>query len=519
MRHTLYLLAIFSIVLLSSCRQDFDFERSSGTELRFSRDTVYLDTVFTNIGSSTYTLKVYNNSDKDITIPSIQLSRGLASKYRMTVDGMQGNQGKIFNNVELLAKDSMFIFIETTAEIADANPEDFLYTDQIQFGSGTSVQNVELVTLIKDAHFLYPQRFENGTYENIFLGETPVYGFFLDENDPVNGNEYHFTNEKPYVIYGYAAVGSDKTLKIDPGARVHFHANSALLVASGGAIQALGDYSSTDQLENEIIFEGDRLEPGFSDFPGQWLAIWLTSGSASSSFEHVTIKNATIGLYIQNNSGSISLKNTQIYNSSNYGILAQTATIKGENVVVNSAGQVALACTLGGSYEFKHSTFNNNWASSRQLAVLIDNYYSVESDQDAGTIDQVAFDLQKAEFHNCIIYGTNQVELRINKSAINPNVNWTTPVFNKVLVKFNNSNNDYTNHPDYEFLYDTSNVKKNQNPRFEDVSRNKLRIGEDSAAIGFGDPLISQQVPVDLAGQLRNTSSDLGAYQSTTFGE
>src|SRR5690606_6804658 len=138
---------------------------------------------------------------------------------------------------------------------------------------------------------------------------------------------------------------------------------------------------------------------------------------------------------------------------------------------------------------------------------------------DAGTIDQVAFDLQKAEFHNCIIYGTNQVELRINKSAINPNVNWTTPVFNKVLVKFNNSNNDYTNHPDYEFLYDTSNVKKNQNPRFEDVSRNKLRIGEDSAAIGFGDPLISQQVPVDLAGQLRNTSSDLGAYQSTTFGE
>src|SRR5690606_16363708 len=101
---------------------------------------------------------------------------------------------------------------------------------------------------------------------------------------------------------------------------------------------------------------------------------------------------------IQNNSGSISLKNTQIYNSSNYGILAQTATIKGENVVVNSAGQVALACTLGGSYEFKHSTFNNNWASSRQLAVLIDNYYSVESDQDAETIDQVAFDLQKAEF-------------------------------------------------------------------------------------------------------------------------
>jgi hypothetical protein len=29
-----------------------------------------------------------------------------------------------------------------------------------------------------------------------------------------------------------------------------------------------------------------------------------------------------------------SIKNTQIYNSSNYGILAQTAKINGENVVI-----------------------------------------------------------------------------------------------------------------------------------------------------------------------------------------
>jgi hypothetical protein len=35
--------------------------------LIFSKDTIYLDTVFNNIGSSTYTLKVYNKSNKDIT--------------------------------------------------------------------------------------------------------------------------------------------------------------------------------------------------------------------------------------------------------------------------------------------------------------------------------------------------------------------------------------------------------------------------------------------------------------------
>ena len=120
------LLFLLGLVLaLTSCRNDFDFEPSTGG-LEFSRDTVYLDTIFSNIGSSTYTLKVYNRSDKNISIPSLKLGKGLDSKYRIMVDGMQGNQGKLFNNVELLAKDSMFIFIETTVDIAEANAK----TDQ-----------------------------------------------------------------------------------------------------------------------------------------------------------------------------------------------------------------------------------------------------------------------------------------------------------------------------------------------------------------------------------------------------
>jgi hypothetical protein len=64
-------------------------------------------------------------------------------------------------------------------------------------------------------------------------------------------------------------------------------------------------------------------------------AIWLTDGSTNNTINHLTIKNATIGLLIQNNDGTtVSIKNTQIYNSSNYGILAQTAKINGENVVI-----------------------------------------------------------------------------------------------------------------------------------------------------------------------------------------
>ena len=129
MRQFTFLFFIGILITISSCRTDFETVASTG-DLKFSRDTIYLDTVFTNIGSSTYTLKVYNHSKNDITIPTIQLGKGLNSKYRMTVDGMRGfdDKGKIFNNVNLLAKDSLYIFIETTANIADANNSQRTFT-------------------------------------------------------------------------------------------------------------------------------------------------------------------------------------------------------------------------------------------------------------------------------------------------------------------------------------------------------------------------------------------------------
>lgn len=71
-RHIGIIIIILTIGILSGCRNDFSFAPSTGN-LSFSRDTVYLDTVFTNIGSSTYTLKVYNKSKTDIAIPIIQL--------------------------------------------------------------------------------------------------------------------------------------------------------------------------------------------------------------------------------------------------------------------------------------------------------------------------------------------------------------------------------------------------------------------------------------------------------------
>ncbi|SHH15412.1 hypothetical protein SAMN05444372_11813 [Flavobacterium micromati] len=506
MRAKILLLLIGIILSISSCRSDFETIASNGT-LKFSRDTIYLDTVFTNIGSSTYRLKVYNKSKNDITIPTIQLARGLTSKYRMTVDGMQGNNGKIFNNVDLLAKDSLYIFIETTANIADANATDFLYTDQIQFDSGQNLQTVELVTLIQDAVFLFPQRFADGTKEILPVGNETIEGFFLDENDAINGNELQFTNTKPYVIYGYAAVPSNKIATFEAGTKVHFHANSGIIVGNNASIQVNGSLSTTEKLENEVVFEGDRLEPDFSNVPGQWGTIWLTDGSTNNSFNHLTIKNATIGILIQNNDQTtVSIKNTQIYNSSNYGILAQTAKINGENVVINNAGQASLACTYGGNYQFTHSTFNNNWNSSNQVAVFISNFIS-------GAVPE-SKDLTRATFNNCIIYGSYSNEMSLNRKT-GAIFNYQ---FNNCLIKFDNSSARFATNPDYQFTTDLVHYNAiilNKDPKFFKIADNKLNIDDTSAAFAKGNSAFL--IPLDILGRARTLPPDLGGYQNMIF--
>ena len=52
------------------------------------------------------------------------------------VDGMAG---QVFENVEMLAKDSMYI-LYLSLLMLPTNPTDFLYTDQILFGDETNQQ-------------------------------------------------------------------------------------------------------------------------------------------------------------------------------------------------------------------------------------------------------------------------------------------------------------------------------------------------------------------------------------------
>ena len=513
MRQFTLILSLIATLCFTSCRNELDFESSIGT-LSFSKETVYLDTVFTNIGSSTYTLKVFNNSNKNISIPRVRLGKGQASNYQLMVDGVAGKE---FENVELLAKDSMFVFISVNSDVADANPTDFLYTDEIQFGNGVDFQKVNLVTLIQDAVFIYPERTgspNNYTYEEIQLGldengdPIKITGTNLSHTDVTNGDELHWTNTKPYVVYGYAKIPENEDLIIDPGARVHFHANSGLIVADDASLIVNGGESMTELLENEVIFEGDRLEPDYSDVAGQWGAVFFLPGSNGSAIKNLTIKNATVGMLVSGNDGTptptIDLTNTQIYNCSNVGILARTGNMIGRNVVINNCGEASLAGTFGGSYEFTHCTFANYWSSPSQYCLVLTN-------ENSGPGIQTA--LTKADFKNCIFYGSSNISIGLEKTGAT-----FLYQFENCLIKLVDFNNQFATNPLYPNM-DTTNytgciIKTNSNsitPKFKNPSKNQFNILVGSAAIGMGiyDPL----VPEDIVGTGRQNPPDIGAYQ------
>ncbi|WP_299526603.1 hypothetical protein [uncultured Lutibacter sp.] len=492
-------------MIFSSCRKDFSADLSSGN-LTFSKDTVYLDTVFTNIGSSTYNLKVYNKNNHAISIPSVKLGKGEASFYRLNVDG---TPGKTFENVEISAKDSLYIFIETTIDYSQvSNP---IYTDEIIFESGTNLQDVKLITLVEDAHFLFPSKDVNGLIETINIGidatgnKTAINGFYLNDNTT-------FTNEKPYVIYGYCAVSENKTLTIEAGAKIHFHSNSGLIVDKNATLTIEGE------LNNEVLIEGDRLENQYSNVPGQWGAIWLRAGSKNHNINYAIIKNASAGIIMDsigsNSTPTLIIKNTQIYNSSNFGILGRETTIEGENLVINNSGQSSLACIIGGTYNFTHSTFTNFWNHSfRQYpSVLINNYftYSENNNQIIETRD-----LRAANFTNCIIDGGDNLELVIDKVE-GSQFNYS---FKNNLIKFNDFNNSYIDIPEYNFEDEShySDNILNGNADFKSPYSNELIIGENSDAIKNATISGTLLVPNDILGVLRSSPADIGAYQHILF--
>lgn len=464
----------FIILIMSqfSCRKDFDTQLSSGN-LSFSVDTLFLDTVFNTLSTQTYSLKVYNNSKNAIRIPTVKLARA-DSKYRMNVDGISGTE---FKDVTILEKDSIFIFVE--ASILTEETTEMVYKDRILFQSEGNLQDINLVTLVQDVHFLFSE----------------------DEVD-FDLSETTFTKDKPYAIYGNASVPKNGSLTIEAGSIVHFSENSSLTISEGASLNINGT------LNDSIVFKGANLSHVFNQIPGQWDGIKIAENT-TVNINYLKILNPSTGIDINNNTNNITLNNTEIYNASNYGISAKNANITANNLVIGKARKSGLFLQ-GGTYTFNHATLANYWSNGFRTNrnVQLANYY-IQEDLNVNA------PLNSVNFTNSIITGRLSSELLLDKSKDEDIFNFS---FKNCMLKLDRDDSEKENS-----LYDIDNttlfseVLFNKKEDFRNTNINDLRIGLENQGIRKANTAFSNLTPLDITGTSRDSNPDIGAYQHIDF--
>lgn len=384
---SLFILAGFAV--MSGCRKE-EFNTDKNYMLKFSSDTVIFDTIFTSVGTTTHVLMVYNSGSLPVKISSIRLAGGSASPFRINIDGEAVSQK---SDVEIAAKDSLYIFVKVTIDPNDADGP-FIKADSILFETNDNVQDVKLIAWGQNAYFYH---------------DTVLTGNIILKND------------KPHVIYGDLIVDSLSSLTIEEGAQLCFHRNSGLIVKNTGKLKVNGT------LADPVVFRSDtyvNFDPLHDTVPGMWSGIRLQSGSGRHELNFAEIRNAEAGIVIDSADASLApvltLYNCKIRNTVSYGISAVASSVLAANCEFSNCGGFLLAIQQGGNYDFRHCTFANYWQWLRKTpSIYLSNiYYGLLGEKHLQA-------LEKAYFGNCVIYGnyrvdTTRTELTVSEDKSTP---------------------------------------------------------------------------------------------------
>jgi len=456
------IIAILVMLWILSCERE-RFILDQPVQLRFSVDTVYFDTVFTQIGTMTKRFTVHNTYGNHIRISTIHLAGGGNSVFRMNVDGVPGI---LHQNVEIPPKDSLYIFVEATL---DPNNSDniLLQEDSILFNTNNYRQSVNLAAWGQDVHMLKEELIETGTW----------------------------INDKPYLVINYVYVDTLAVLNLDPGVRIYLHRDAVFYV--GGTIRANGT------LDEPVYFLSDRLEKMYEDIPGQWGGIYLLPGSRDNVFNHSVIRCGNFGIvvdtFMSKTTPALVIENSFIADHSSFGILARGSFVNASNTVIANCGTCAVALIWGGTYEFNHCTIANRWLYGgvrNTPAVFLNNYYI-----DVNKKPQIR-DIHKAYFGNSIIHGNRQFELETDKHP-DGLLNYT---IDHCIGRLDSPDLD----PDRLI-----NVVINQDPKFISWDEYNFELDTLSPAKDIGSLLIGEGFPFDKNGNSRTADGkpDAGAYE------
>lgn len=492
---------LFSL-FFTQCREDFEYSESMEGVV-FSSDTLVLDTTFTGISTATYSLWVYNRSNRDIRFSSIALARGASSPYRLNVDG---KPGKAFEQSFLRTRDSMLLLVECTV---GENPDEFTEfaeEDHIVFEGGGKALEVTLITFVREARFFYPGY--TAHTEPLPSQRIDQLPFWIQPEDlyHLQASDLEWGSDVPIVIYGQARIPEGSSLHIQEGARIYFHQDAGLIVSRGSSLMA-GGASVTERRDPQkaIRFSSDQLRPGREEIPGLWSGIVLEEG-ARVFLDHVRMANATYGLTAwsgETNVGTeMHLLNTELTSSETTALWAVQSEIRAINCVFGSAGVHSVRLEGGGPYSFEHCTIANYWTRSFRgsPALFVGRETSVRG---SGAVP-----MGPVHFVNSIVDGSGVREFQID---------WGTETgvpltFDHCLLRFQTEPEDSGTLYDFTDPVRYPSVQLNVFMDYRRALKDSFELGAESGAIDQGR-VFEGLLPCDLRGNPRDSQPDPGAFE------
>ncbi|MEP6595122.1 MAG: hypothetical protein ABJA71_04205 [Ginsengibacter sp.] len=454
----------FTVIIICSCKKD-SFITSPQALLGLSADSLTFDTVFTSVGSITKSFKIFNLNNQKLQLSKVRVLGGASSSFKINVDGTAATEA---NNIDIEANDSIYVFVQVNID-PNAGNLPFIISDSILINYNGNDEFVKLQAYGQNAIFLNSRR--------------------------VSGN-VSFTKDLPYVILGGLLVDSTAILTFEPGTKIYLHADAPIIVD--------GTLIVNGTKQENVIFNGDRLDPDYKDLPASWPGIYFRENSQNSTLQFTVIKNAYRGLIALGLSTSAfpKLKISQciIDNIYDAGILGINTTIYADNSLISNCGSNVLLA-YGGNYMFTHCTvasYGNIFTQHKDPVLQVYNF--VKQDNQIITADLTA------GFTNCIFWGDGgNVEDEV--VAKKEGTTKFEVTFDRVLYK---ALNDPVN-----VLFNQS--IKNQDPLFDSVNTSKFQFDFhfnhlNSPAIDNG---IATPFPKDLDDRPRINGllPDIGCYE------
>jgi len=473
------IISFFCILMVSGftgCNDEL-FSSDPDKTLAFSTDTLTFDTVFTTIGSTTEKFLIYNHHNRAMNISSISLAGGASSVFRLNVDGSR-NANNSFSNIEISAHDSLYVFVEVTIDPRNSDSP-VLVQDSVIFTTNGNMQQVKLEAYGQDMVL-----FKNK----------------LILNDSV------LSASKPYLIQGYLAIDSAKTLTIPAGCKLYFHNNANLLV--------YGNLNVNGSFEKPVEMRGDRLDKVkfmnpvlYNYVAGQWGGVYLLWNKGRHTLQHLNITSGYVGLYVPNTNidelPELNLSYCRLHNFVYYGIVARNCNLRVDNTEISNTGSATVYLS-GGQHHFTHTTIANFYDSNpfepssrdKNPAVFIMNLYKTAP---MSTI-----------FNNCVIAGGIENELSIASRSLHE----YRGVFANTYIR-RSEKYDLSQFTDVRWSAKTDTVFKHPSYNYKEDKYFNFTPDSVSPLRGLANKTIATQFPLDLNGnnRLADNAPDAGAYE------